>query len=42
MTSDDWNVFYHRLVETFKHVYSKRTNFGDENFVDMSQVNYTT
>ena len=39
MTNNSWNLFYHRLAEAFKHVYSKRTYFGDEQFTDMTQVN---
>lgn len=38
MNENDWSLFYHRLVEAFKHVYAKRSYFGDENFVDMTQV----
>jgi hypothetical protein len=38
MTNNSWNLFYHRLAEAFKHVYSKRTYFGDEQFTDMTHV----
>jgi gamma-glutamyltranspeptidase len=38
MTDQSWNEFYHRLAETLKHIYSKRTLFGDEKFVDMTGV----
>lgn len=31
-------MFYHRLTETFKHAYAKRSKFGDEDFIDMSQM----
>lgn len=30
---------YHRMIETFKYAYAFRTNLGDENFVDMAEVN---
>lgn len=38
MNENDWSLFYHRLVEAFKHVYAKRSYFGDEDFVDMTKV----
>lgn len=40
MTNESWKKFYHRLVETFKHVFSKRHLFGDESFVDMTDVGF--
>jgi gamma-glutamyltranspeptidase/glutathione hydrolase/leukotriene-C4 hydrolase len=38
MTSVDLGVYYHRLVETFKHLFSKRADLGDEMFVNLTQV----
>ena len=38
MTKEEQTVFYHRLAEAFKHAYSKRTFFGDEDFVDLKSV----
>ena len=40
MNSESWNKFYHRLVETFKHVFAMRHSFGDEEFVDMTEVRH--
>ena len=34
----DPSVFYHRLVETYKHVYAYRAKIGDENFLDIDKV----
>ena len=34
----DPSVFYHRLVETYKHVYAYRAQIGDENFLDLDKV----
>ena len=30
--------FYHMLIESFKHAYSIRGLFGDENFENMTEV----
>jgi gamma-glutamyltranspeptidase/glutathione hydrolase/leukotriene-C4 hydrolase len=32
------SMFYHRLLETFKHAYAKRTRLGDEDFVDVKKI----
>lgn len=40
MTSKSWDKFYHRLIESFKHVYAKRHFFGDEQFVNMTHVTF--
>ncbi|XP_014477462.1 PREDICTED: gamma-glutamyltranspeptidase 1-like isoform X2 [Dinoponera quadriceps] len=29
---------YHRMIETFKYAYALRTNLGDRNFVDMTEI----
>ena len=34
----DIQLFYHRLVESFKHAYAKRSKFGDEEFINMKPV----
>lgn len=34
----DPSVFYHRFIETFKHVYAYRGQIGDESFLDLDQV----
>jgi hypothetical protein len=31
-------LFFHRLVESFKHAYSIRSEFGDEEFLNLTQV----
>ena len=44
MTSSDLfsnatsHLFYHRLLESFKHAFAKRAHFGDMNFVNMTNV----
>lgn len=38
MSSESINKFHHRLVEVFKHIYAKRSSFGDEAFVNMTSV----
>ena len=40
MDEKAWSLFYHRLVEAFKHVYAKRSHFGDENYVNMTHVSF--
>ncbi len=39
MTKGDWMLFYHRLSESFKHAYAKRTFFGDPDFLNSSYIN---
>lgn len=34
----DQPLFYHRLVETFKHAFSHRNHFGDDNFLNQTEV----
>ncbi|CAF0712388.1 unnamed protein product [Brachionus calyciflorus] len=38
MSIDEKALFYHRLTETFKHAYSKRTFLGDEEFLDLNKL----
>lgn len=38
MTNESLALFYHRLTETYKHMYSRRTLLGDELFVDVAEV----
>lgn len=38
MSDKDIQLFYHRLVESFKHAYAKRSKFGDEEFINMKPV----
>ena len=33
---------YHRIIESFKFAYAKRTHMGDEDYVDMDDVSYST
>jgi gamma-glutamyltranspeptidase/glutathione hydrolase/leukotriene-C4 hydrolase len=35
---EDVEVFYHRLAESFKHAYAKRSHLGDEDFVDLKKI----
>jgi gamma-glutamyltranspeptidase len=37
-STSDYALFYHRLTETFKHAFAKRSYFGDSNFVEMKEV----
>ena len=34
------HVFYHRLIESMKHAFSKRTYFGDDRFVNFTNVEF--
>lgn len=33
MSNEERVLFYHRLLETYRHTYAKRPEFGDENFI---------
>jgi gamma-glutamyltranspeptidase/glutathione hydrolase/leukotriene-C4 hydrolase len=37
-TIENKAVFYHRLLETFKHAFAKRSYLGDMDFVDVAGV----
>lgn len=38
MSNQTRATFYHRLIESFKHAYSKRTEMGDEEFLEKSKL----
>jgi gamma-glutamyltranspeptidase/glutathione hydrolase/leukotriene-C4 hydrolase len=38
MSKSELGLYYHRLTETFKHLFSKRAELGDERFVNLNQV----
>lgn len=37
-TVEERTLNYHRLIETFKFAYAKRTGMGDDSFIDIKQV----
>jgi hypothetical protein len=37
-TDENCALFYHRLLETFKHTFAKRSYLGDVDFIDLSEV----
>ena len=39
-TTEEKAIFYHRLIETFKHGYAKRSYLGDSDFIDVTGVSY--
>lgn len=38
MDNQTRTLFYHRLLETFKHAYAKRTVLGDEEFLNKTSL----
>ncbi len=38
ITEEEQITFSHRLIESFKHSYAKRSYLGDPNFVNVSQI----
>ncbi len=39
-TDKDATLFYHRLIEVFKHIYYYRSLLGDENIEKVDDVSY--
>lgn len=37
-TIDDTVLTYHRIAEAYKYAFARRTELGDEDFVDVSNV----
>ncbi len=37
-TPEEKGLYFHRLIETFKHAYAYRFHLGDESFVNLSEV----
>lgn len=35
---DKMILYYHRLIETFKHTFAKRSYLGDSTFVNVTEV----
>ena len=41
-TEKEATLFYHRLIEVFKHIYYHRSLLGDENIEDVDDVSYSS